>query len=189
MAVEQIHQGGHLLQVHLQLQPQQLALHPVVAQHHHHNAASLIHRQQIKAAGRYLLLARGGHIGGIVHEGADRPARLGDHPVQLLHLQLEGLVDLLRLGNGKPLALHQLVDVQPVPLGGRYPSGGGVGLLQIAQLHQIRQLIADGGRADLAAHFVGDAPGAYRLGGLDIVFHHNFQYLLFSVRQFHKSHL
>ncbi|CAN4019123.1 Transcriptional regulator, partial [Dysosmobacter welbionis] len=48
VAVQQVHQGGHLLGVHLQLHPQQLALHPVVAHHHDHDAAVLIHGQQLK---------------------------------------------------------------------------------------------------------------------------------------------
>ena len=90
--------------------------------------------------------------------------------------------------DGEPLALHQLVDIQPVALGGGHPPGGGVGLLQIAQLRQVRQLVADGGGAD-AAHLRGDGLGTHRLCGTDVVLHHHFQYLLFPVREFHKKHL
>ena len=38
MPVQKLHQSGHLVPVHLQLHPQQLALHPVVAHHHDHDA-------------------------------------------------------------------------------------------------------------------------------------------------------
>ena len=148
----------------------------------------LIHGQQLKPPGGHLLLAGGGHIGGVVHQRTHRSARLGDHPVQLLHPHLEGLVDPLRLCDGEPLALHQLVDIQPVTLGRGHPPSGGVGLFQIAQLRQIRQLVANGGGAD-AAHLRGNGLGTHRLCSTDIVLHHHFQYLLFPVCEFHKKHL
>ena len=189
MPVQKLHQRGHLIPVYLQLHPQQLGFYPVVAHHHDHDAALFIHRQQLEAAGGNAALSGGGHIGWIIHKAADGPARLRDDPVKLLHLDLKGLVDFLRLRDGEPLAFHQLVDVQPVALGGGDPSRGGVGLLQIAQLHQIRKLVANGGGGNAAAHFRSDGLGANRLGGADVILHDNFQYLLFPVSQVHKKHL
>ena len=114
-------------------------------------------------------------------------ACLRDDTVQFLHLQLERLVDALRFVNGELLALHQLVDVQAIASGGRDPAGRGMGLLQIAQLHQIRQLVADGGGGDLRAHLGGDGLGANRLRGADVVLDHDLQYLFLSACQFHRA--
>ena len=97
MPVQKLHQCGHLVPVHLQLHPQQLGFHPVVAHHHDHDAAFLIHWQQIKAAGGDAALSGSRHIGGVIHKAADGPTRLRNHPVQLLHFHLEGLVDLFGL--------------------------------------------------------------------------------------------
>ena len=97
VSVQKLHQCGHLVPVHLQLHPQQLGFHPVVAHHHDHDAAFLIHWQQIKAAGGDAALSGSRHIGGVIHKAADGPARLRDHPVQLLHFHLEGLVNLFGL--------------------------------------------------------------------------------------------
>ena len=58
----------------------------------------------------------------------------------------------------------------------------------LAQLHQIRQFVADGGRRDLPIHLCGDDLGTHRLCGFDVVLHHDFQYLLFACGKFH-SHL
>ncbi len=81
--------------------------------------------------------------------------------------------------------LHQFVDVQPIALGGGDPPGGGVRLLQIAHFRQIRQLIANGGRADLSGHPLGNGLGAHRLRRRHIFFHDDLQYLLFSIGHFH----
>ena len=70
-------------------------------------------------------------------------------------------------------ALHELVDVEPVALGGGDPPGGGVGLLQISHLHQIRQLVADGGGADPAGHLLSNGLGAHRLRRGHIAVHHD----------------
>ena len=185
MAVQEVRRRGQVRRVHLQLRPQELTLHPAVAGHHHQNAVSLVYRQQLEAPEGELCPPGGGHIGRVAHQGGNRPARLNQQPVQLLHFQLEGLVDLLRLRQGEALLLHQLVDVEPVALGRRHPPGGGVGLLQVAQLRQVGQLVADGGGADAAPHLGGDGLGPHRLGSADVVLHHHFQYLPFSVRKLH----
>ena len=126
-------------------------------------------------------------VGGIIHKGRHRPACLENDPVQLLHFHLEGLIDPLRFREAELLLLHQLVDVQAIALGGRNPSGGGMGLFQIAHLRQIRQLIADGGGADAASHLRGDGFGAHRLRGADIILNDDFQYLLFPICEIHAN--
>ena len=100
---------------------------------------------------------------------------------------MKGVVDLLGLGQTQALLFHQLVDIEPVALGGGHPPGGGVGLLQVAQLHQVRQLIADGGGAH--AHLGGDGLGAHRLRRGHVILHHGLQYLLFPLTEFHDGHL
>ena len=166
---------------------QQLGADPLVAEHQHRDEALGLHPQQLKALDAEIALSGGGHVGGVIHEAAHGLARLAQQPVQLLHLQVEGIVDLLGLGQAQALALHQLVDIEPVALGGGHPPGGGVGLLQIAQLHQIRQLVADGGGAH--AHLGGNGLGAHRLRRGHVILHHGLQDLLFSLTEFHDGHL
>ena len=172
MGIEQVGQRRSLIGAQRHLEPQELALYPVVAHQQDDDEALFIHRQQLEVPGEKGLAARGGGVNGIARQRADGLARLRHHPVQLLHLQRQRSVELLRLRHAELLALHQLVDVQPVALGGGDASGGGVGLLQIALLHQIRKLVADGGRADPPAHLGGDGLGANRLRGGDVILHH-----------------
>ena len=118
MTIQQIHQDGELVHLHLQLQAEQLTFDPIAVHHHDHDAAALVHRQQLKPLSRHALFPGGRHVGGVVDKGAHRPASLGQQPVQLLHFQLQGSVDLLRLVQGQLLPFHQFVDVEPVALGG-----------------------------------------------------------------------
>ena len=185
--VQELGNGGQLLRLHRQLQMQQLGADPLVAEHQDRDEALGLHPQQLKALDGKAALPGGSHVGGIVHIAADGLARLTKKAVELLHLQAECVVDLLSLGDGKALALHELVDVEPVALGGRHPPGGGVGLLQIAQLHQIRQLIAHGGGAH--AYLRGDGLGTHRLRGRHVILHHGLQYLLFPLTELHGGHL
>ena len=168
MGVEEIGQGGKLFRPYRQLGPQQLALHPAVVGHHHRDKTLLIHRQQVVPPDGNTALAHRRRIGRVADKGGHHLARLGDDAVQLPHFSAQGLVDLggLLIGHAPPL--HQLVDVQPVPLGGRHPARRGVGLLQVAQLRQVRQFVADGGGADGPAHGLGDEFGAHRLGGVNV---------------------
>ena len=156
MGVEQIGQGGQLLRREGDLGVEQLALHPAVVGHHHGDKAGLVHAQQVVAPDRDALPARRHRVGGVADNGGRRLTGLGDDGVQLPHLAAQGRVDLGRLLVGHAAPLHQLVDVQPVAPGGGDPARRGVGLLQVAQLHQVRQLVADGGGAETAAHGLGD---------------------------------
>ena len=165
----------------------QLAFHPAVRQHHHGDDGPTVHGDQFKPAhgGGGGMIRHG--IGGIVHKGGHHLAGFGDHLIGSLQFLPQGIVDLGSLLVGKGLALHQLVDVQPVAFGRRDTAGAGMGLLQIAHVAQFRQFVADGGGADLFRHPLRDGLGAKRLGGVDIAFHHDLQYLLFSRCQFHST--
>ena len=186
VGVQQVAQLRQRLGVHRQVQLHQLALDAVVRQHHHGDKAALADGDELEPlhGGDRPVIGHG--VGGVAHKAGYHLPGLTDDLIHLLHLAGQGIVDLGRLLRRQSLALHQLVDVQPVALGGRHTSRGGVGLLQIAQLHQIRQLVADGGGADLAGHLFHDGLGAHRLGGVDVAFHHDLQYLLFAVCQFHS---
>ena len=157
----------------------QLAADPVITHHRHNNAAVLIYRQQFKPLNRDALAAGGSHIGRIAHQGGGRTPRLGDHPVQLLQLDLESLVNFFRLGQGQLLPFHQFIDIEPVPFGRGNSPGRSMGLFQISHFHQIRQLVADRRGAD--THFSGNSLGTNRLGSVDVFLHHYFQNLFFSL--------
>ncbi|MPM47046.1 hypothetical protein SDC9_93754 [bioreactor metagenome] len=181
MGVQQVHKRGYLVRVQLQLGLDQLTLHPVVTHHHHNDKTLVVHRKKIKVPGKKLFSPGGGGVYGIAFQRADRFPRLGHHPVQLLHFQMERGVQLFRLRHTELLAFHQLVDIHPISLRRGHPAGGGVGLLQISLFHQIRQFVSDRGGADRAPHLGGNGLGANRFGGKYIILHHRLQYLLFSV--------
>ena len=94
---------------------------------------------------------------------------------------MKGVVDLLCLLQAEALLLHQLIDIQPVALGGGYPPGGGVGLLQIAQLRQVGQIVADGGGGYVQLGQLHQRLGAHRLSRLNVAFHDGAQNFLFPV--------
>ena len=183
-----VQQMAHVRQApvgHRQLQRQQLAFHLAVRQHHHGDEAALVHGDQLKAphGGGGFVVRHG--VSRIAHKGRDHLARPGHDLVRSRQLLGQRGVELFLLLPAQGPALHQLVDIQPVALGGGDPSGGGVGLFQIAHLRQVRQLVADGGGTDLAGHSLGDGLGAHRLRRRHIFLHHDLQYLFFSIGQFH----
>ena len=181
-----IQKSGEQLQLRLaQLcrESEELVLHHAAVRHHHGDEGGLVHQDQIKPPDGEPPGPLGEGEGGVVGELGHHASRLVDHLVQLPHFQVQRLVDLLCLLQAQPLLLHQLVDVQPVALGGGNPPGGGVGLLQIAQLRQLGQLVADGGGGDLYARQLRQRLGAHRLRRLDVAFHHGAQNFLLSLGQ------
>ena len=50
---------------------------------------------------------------GVVADLGEHLARPVNHPVQLLHAQVQGVVDALGLLHGEPVLTHELVHVQP----------------------------------------------------------------------------
>ena len=185
MGVEQVAHLPQLLLLHLQLKMHQLAFHPTVRQHHHGDEAVVSHGDKLKSLHRHGALVIRHGIGRIPHQTGGHLPCPRHHLVDLLHLAAQRGADLLRLLAGNGSALHQLVDVQPVALGRGHAPRRGVGLLQIAHLHQIRQLVAHGGGADLVGHPLHNGLGADRLGRPDVLLRDDLQYLLFSIRQFH----
>ena len=53
MPVQKLHQSGHLVPVHLQLHPQQLGFHPVVAHHHDHDADEVFTSWGVETARKF----------------------------------------------------------------------------------------------------------------------------------------
>ena len=94
---------------------------------------------------------------------------------------MEGGVDAFRLLHGELVLVHQLIDIEPVTLGGGDASGRGVRLFQIALLLQIRHVVADGCGGDVELGQVGHRLGADGLGGLDVAFDDGPEYFLFSL--------
>ena len=165
---------------------QQPAFHPAVGGHHHGDKAARVHRKQVKAPDRDASLAHRRRVGGVTDDGGDQLPRLGDDAVQLPHPAPQGLTDGGGLLVGDGAALHQLVDVQPVALGRGNPARRGVGLLQVAQLREVRQLVADSGGAEVPAHGLSNELGAHRFGGVNVPLGDHLQYLLLSGGQFHE---
>ena len=102
---------------------------------------------------------------------------------------MERLVDLAGFLHAQPLLFHQFIDIQTIALGGGHSSSGGVGLLQITQLRQIGQFIANGGGGHIQVKLLLKGFGTHRFCGLDIAFHHGLQNFLFALSQRHRSHL
>ena len=141
---------------------------------------------KLEAPDRNGLLMIGHGIGRVAHQGGSHLPRPSHHLIDLLHPAAQSGGDLLGLLACDGLVLHELVDIQPVALGRRDTPGGGVGLLQIAHLLQVRQLVAHGGGADLAGHPLHNGLGADGLGRLDVALGDDLQYLLFSICHFHS---
>ena len=173
MRVQQVAHLRQSLPLHRQLPAKQLALDPAVRQHGHGDEAVIVHGNEVEPLHRHRLRVVRHGIGGVAHHAGDHLARLGHHLIHLRHLPGEGAADALGLRLRQRTALHELVDIEPIALGGGNPAGGGVGLLQIAHLHQIRQLVADGGGADPAGHLLGNGLGAHRLRRGHIAVHHD----------------
>ena len=90
---------------------------------------------------------------------------------------------------GELVIIHQLVDIEPVALGGGDAPSGGVGLLQVALVLQIGHVVADGGGGHIQPRPLGHRLGAYRLGVLDIELNDGPEDLLFSLAQLQTAHL
>ena len=186
-----VQQGVEHLQLGLRQiggQADEPVAHHVGVGHHHNDEGVVLHHQQVKAPDGHLVHAGGEGEGGVVGQPGHHPARLVQHPVQLLHLQAQGLVHALGLLQGELVLLHQLVDVEPVALGRGDAPGGGVGLLQQAHGLQIRHVVADGGRGDLHTDAVGNGLGAYRLRRLDIALDDGAENPFFPFSQIHSGH-
>ena len=107
--------------------------------------------------------------------------------VQLPHLQVKRLIEPPGLLDRQAVIVHQLVDIDAVALGGGDPPCGGMGLLQQAQLLQVRHLVADSGRGDVQAGRGGHGLGAHRLRRLDIVFDDGAEDFFLPVAQVHTA--
>ena len=187
MGVQQVTQLRQRLRLNGQRRPHQLALYPAVRQHHHGDKAGGVHADQLKPLYRGRRAVVRYSVGGIAHKAGHHLSRLVD---DLLHL-LQGLrqrrIDAGLLLCRQGLAVHQLVDVQPVAPGRWNAPRRGMGLLQIAHVRQVGQLVPHSGGADPPLHLGRNGLGANRLCGVHIVLHNDLQYLLFSLGQFHKS--
>ena len=146
-----------------------------------------IHTNQFKPLHRHFPGVVRHSVRRIAHQTGGHLPCSGNHLIQLLHLSAQRSVDLCLLLTGQGLALHQFVHIQAVALGRRDASRRGVGLLQIPHLHQIRQFVAHGGRADLSGHLIYNGFGAHRLGSGNVALHHDLQYLFFPIGQFHVN--
>jgi len=103
----------------------------------------------------------------------------------LLQLCIETAVDLLRLLQAELLLFHKLIDIHSVAYGSGHTAGRGMGLFEVAHIHQLRKLIADCGRGAAEPRILRDGLAAYRLCCADIFIHDGSQYLLFSFTYSH----
>ena len=131
--------------VQIRRQPDDLVAHDVVVGHDHGDKGIDIHHDQVVTLDGDAGLGGGQSKRGVMGHTGDQFARLVDDLVQLRHLAMQGFVDALGLLNGEFVLLHQFIDVDPVAGRRGDTSGGGVGLLQQAQLFQARQFVAHGG--------------------------------------------
>ena len=161
----------------------QLVFHHAVVRHHHRDKGVFLHHQQVVPLHRHPHPGGGGGKDRVVADLGEHLSRLIQAPVQLLHLQVQRLVDPLGLLDGQLMLAHQLIDVQPVAHRGGHPPGGGVGLLQIPHLGEVGHLIANGG--DVQAGLLGHGLGAHRLRRDDVDLHDGPQDPLFPVGQLH----
>ena len=137
VGVQQVADLGQRLRLQREAQLHQAAFHPAVRQHHHCDHRRTVHGDQLEPPyGGVGGVIRHG-VGGVIHKAGHHLAGLGDHLIGALQLLPQRVVDLGGLLGGDGLALHQLVDVQPVAQRGGDPSGAGVGLLQIAHVAQL----------------------------------------------------
>ena len=187
VGVQQVTQLRQRLRLNGQRRPHQLALHPAVRQHHHGDKAGGVHADQLKPLYRGRCAVVRYSVGGIAHKAGHHLSRLVDDLLHLLQGLCQRRIDAGLLLCRQSLAVHQLVDVQPVAPGRWNAPRRGVGLLQVAHVRQIRQLVPHGGGADLFRHQRHDGLGAHRFSGVDVAVHHDLQYLFFSLGQFHRS--
>ena len=185
--VEQSAQIGEPRAVERERRALQLGLHAAVVRHHDGDEARVVHAQQLEALDGHAAFALGDRVGGIIDDGGCHLPGLRDHAARGGHFVLQCFVDLLRFRLGDLAPLHQLVDIQPVALGGRHAAGGGVRLLEVAQIGQLGKLIAHGGGGNAPAHLLRDGLRADRLGGGNVILDHTLEYLLFACAQLHAS--
>src|SRR5690606_41169681 len=60
-------------------------------------------------------------------------------------------------------------DVEAVPLVGRDPACGRVGLLEVAEFLQVRHLVSDRRRTDAQLVLARDRSGSYRVGRANVI--------------------
>ena len=127
-----VQHGGQQLQLGIgQLigQVDKLVSHHRVVGHYHGDKGVFLYHQQVVPLYRHPLFGLGHGKDGVVADLGEHLARPVDHPVQLLHFQVQRVVDALGLLHGELVLTHELVDVEPVAHGGGNPSGRSVGLL------------------------------------------------------------
>ena len=183
-----VQNGGQQLQLgvgELIGQVNELVAHHRVVGHHHSDKGVFLYHQQVVPLHRHPLLGLGHGKDGVVADLGEHLARPVDDPVQLLHLQVQRVVDALGLLHGQLVLTHELVDVEPVAHGGRNPSGRGVGLLQITQFGEVGHLISYGGGGDVQSGLLCHGLGTYRFRGGDIDLNNGPQDSLFSIGQLH----
>ena len=168
---------------------EEFVLHLLPVGHQHRDEGVLLHHQQVIPANDHLAVSLCQGEGGVFRQLGDDLSGLTHHLVHLANFQVQRLVDLLRLLHGQPVLFHQLVHIQPVALGRRDAPGRGVGLFQVAQVLQLRHLVADGSRRDLQASAGHNGFGADRFRGLYVVFDDRAKDLFLALRQFHFSGL
>ena len=167
-------------------QVNELVAHHRAVGHHHGDEGVFLYHQQIIPFYCHPLFGLGHSKDGVVADLGEHLARPVDDPVQLLHFQVQRVVDTLGLLHGELVLTHELIDVEPVAHGGGDPSGGGVGLFQITHLGQIGHLISYGGGGDVQSRLLGHGLGTYRLGGGDVDLYDGPQNTLFPIGQLHS---
>src|SRR5713101_9884439 len=90
---------------------------------------------------------------------------------------------MLCLRGGDGGGPHQVVDVDAIGEVGRYPPGGGVGMVEVSFFLEIAHRVADRGRRQAELVPFRDRPAPRRFGGLHVRLDHGLENLALSVRK------
>ena len=124
------------------------------------------------------------HRGVIRHRG-ERLRRLFHDGLDFVELRAHVRAYDLDLVVAQRRFLHHLIDVEAIRFVRRNASCGGVRLLQITQLFQIRHLVADGSARKIELLMLADRTGTDRRRGHDVLVDDRFENAEFPRIQFH----
>ena len=164
----------------------QLILNCIVAQHHNNYECVRVDVDKIKALYCRRCVGRDGERG-IIRQLRGDLSDVAHHVVKLHHLVVKAAVYLLRLFDGELLLFHELVDVHSVACGSGDAPGRGVRLLEISHRGQLRELVADGGRAAAQVCDARNGFAAHRLRGFYILLDQCTEYFLFPFADTHLA--
>ena len=180
-ALEEIHHIGGQIEI----DPADLVFHHAIAAQQQDDDGVGRSRNDLNALDKEALAGDGGGNGKAAGFLGQHPGGAFQHAVGVGVAVIEQGVNLAAGGVLQRLRLHQVIEVVAQTAVSGDASGGGMGLLDVALLAEVGQVIADGSGGDSLLQHGGDHLGADGLAGADVAFHHAGEDPAFSRIQLH----